>query len=245
MSLSGNAPFFSIITVCFNEPHLERTCESIIEQSFQDFQWVVIDAGSNAETLKKFEPYKHRIDTFISEPDEGIYDGMNKGIAKSNGTWLNFMNAGDYFATPNILEYINENINSNPLHDIFYGNHFANDSSIKIDGPCFTKKDLYFKTICQQSAFIKNTVLNKFNFDTEYKICADWDLWYKLQINACNAFYMNNEIAHFYENGISHTSPEKLFKELSEIRKKYFTKDEIIELKKYQMELLRKRNKHV
>ena len=64
----------TIITICYNEPNLEQTCESIVNQTWQDFEWIVIDGGSNKETLDVFEKYKHRIDKFVSEPDNGIYN---------------------------------------------------------------------------------------------------------------------------------------------------------------------------
>lgn len=100
-------PTLSIITVCLNEPLLQRTCESIVNQTFQNFEWIVIDGGSNEATLNIFERYKYRINYFVSESDGGIYFGMNKGIQQAHGTWLNFMNAGDLFINYNILNIIN------------------------------------------------------------------------------------------------------------------------------------------
>ena len=87
----------SIITVCYNEPNLEKTCESIINQTMQDFEWVVIDGGSNEETQNIWNKYKHRINTFVSEPDNGIYDAYNKGVKLATGDYIIFMNAGDCF----------------------------------------------------------------------------------------------------------------------------------------------------
>ena len=72
-------PKLSVITVCYNEPNLEKTCESIVNQTWQDFEWIVIDGGSNQETQKIWDKYKYRIDKFVSEDDNGVYDAMNKG----------------------------------------------------------------------------------------------------------------------------------------------------------------------
>ena len=87
----------SIITICYNEPNLEETCKSIVNQTWQDFEWIVVDGGSNEETQKIWDKYKYRIDKFISEPDNGRYNAMNKGIAQAHGEFLNFMNSGDFF----------------------------------------------------------------------------------------------------------------------------------------------------
>lgn len=86
-----------------------------MNQSWQDFEWIVIDGGSNDETLAIFDKYKSRIDKFVSESDNGRYDAMNKGIRLASGEYLNFMNAGDLFYHKNILQ----------LSDCFHQNNNA------------------------------------------------------------------------------------------------------------------------
>jgi len=82
---------FSIITVCFNEAaHIRETCESVVEQSCKDFEWIVVDGGSTDGTLKIVEEYRERITVLISESDNGIYHAMNKGIQRANGEYLIF-----------------------------------------------------------------------------------------------------------------------------------------------------------
>ena len=94
----------SIITVCYNEPNLEKTCKSIIEQTYQDFEWIVVDGGSNEQTQNIWNKYKNRINYFISEKDSGVYNAMNKGIKQSNGEYLLFLNAGDYLFDKDALK---------------------------------------------------------------------------------------------------------------------------------------------
>ena len=94
----------SIITICYNEPNIEKTCESIINQTWQDFEWIVIDGGSTDGTLEILNKYKTRINKLISEPDKGIYNALNKGIKFAKGEWLNFMNGGDRFCDNLVLE---------------------------------------------------------------------------------------------------------------------------------------------
>ena len=105
-------PKVSIITICYNEPDLEKTCESIVNQTWQDFEWIVVDGGSNQETIDIFEKYKARIDEFISESDNVRYNAMNKGIKLAQGEYLNFLNAGDYYFYNDALKDVFENKNT-------------------------------------------------------------------------------------------------------------------------------------
>ena len=93
----------SVITVCYNEKEIERTCRSIAGQKCQNFEWIVIDGGSTDGTLEILQRYKGRIDKLVSEPDKGVFDAMNKGIKLAHGEWLNFMNGGDLFANDEVV----------------------------------------------------------------------------------------------------------------------------------------------
>ena len=89
----------SIITICLNEiGTIEKTCESIIEQSYDNYEWIVIDGASNDGTIEYLSNFQDRILHFVSEKDEGIYDAMNKGIKLSSGKYVIFLNGGDYFS---------------------------------------------------------------------------------------------------------------------------------------------------
>lgn len=233
-------PTLSIITVCLNEPLLQRTCESIVNQKFQNFEWIVIDGGSNEATLNIFERYKYRINYFVSESDGGIYFGMNKGIQQAHGTWLNFMNAGDLFINYNILNIINYKLKKIKKIDILYGNYIVGDSNIIIPAPKPNKDNFYFKNFCHQCSFVRNKILKKYKFDTQFKICADWDLWNKLFFRGYMFRHIDLGIARFYENGMSHINKKDVFKEISYIRKKYYTKNDILKLKENQIQNLRK-----
>lgn len=234
-------PFISIITVCLNEPNLERTCESIVNQTFQDFEWIVIDGGSNAATLAVFEKYKSRIDFFVSEPDGGIFDAMNKGGRLARGEWINFMNAGDCFINSEILSALFSPEQHEVDCGVVYGDHVVNDSDVLVQAPHTNKSDMYLKTICQQAAFIHRSVLEKYAFDECFKICADWDLWYRLFIGGVRFVKLETTITRFYENGASHRDQKAFFEELSRVRAKYYSPAEIAKLKKEQALLLRKR----
>lgn len=200
-------PLLSIITVCLNEPQLERTCESIVNQTFQDFEWIVIDGGSNAETLAVFEKYKSRIDYFVSEKDNGVYDAMNKGIGRSRGTWLNFMNAGDWFAYKYILENACETLISRSDVDVFYGEVFKilQDRCIVT---CTPDSDLgeYFlySTIHHQAAFIRRSCFLIYGYyDTNLKIVSDYKFFILIYKNNAKFLRWNCIVANMNGGGLS------------------------------------------
>lgn len=105
----------SIITVCFNaEIEIEKTITSVLSQTFEDFEYIIVDGSSEDTTMQIVGKYKDKIHQIISEPDKGIYDAMNKGVRSANGEWLIFMNAGDYFSSTTLLaDLFHKNIPDN------------------------------------------------------------------------------------------------------------------------------------
>ena len=99
----------TVITVCYNaETGIEKTIQSVIGQTYQNIEYIIIDGGSKDHTLNIVNKYKDRISKVISEPDKGIYDAMNKGILAATGDWINFMNVGDSFFSPDTLSKVFE-----------------------------------------------------------------------------------------------------------------------------------------
>jgi len=97
----------SIITVCYNaENEIERTIQSVIDQTFHDYEYIIVDGASKDSTMDIVNKYSDRIHQIVSEPDSGIYDAMNKGTKIANGEWMIFMNAGDLFADNRVLENV-------------------------------------------------------------------------------------------------------------------------------------------
>ena len=100
-------PKISVITVCFNAAHvLEKTIISVVNQTYPNVEYIVVDGGSNDGTLDIIKKYETQIDKWISEPDNGIFDAMNKGIRMASGEWLNMMNAGDFFFSKESLSEV-------------------------------------------------------------------------------------------------------------------------------------------
>ena len=114
-------PLVSIVTVVYNgEVFLEKTIQSVINQSYSNIEYIIIDGGSTDETVDIIKKYEDRIDYWVSEIDSGIYDAMNKGIDLASGDWINFMNAGDSFVGCNVLLNLNYFL-SDINYDIIYG----------------------------------------------------------------------------------------------------------------------------
>jgi len=129
----------SIITVCLNEKaKIEKTIQSVLAQTFRDYEFLIIDGGSTDGTLDMIAKYEDRIDLLISEEDHGIYHAMNKGIISSHGEYLLFLNGGDYLFDKSTLENIFKN---RPSADIIYGDLMFDDTEGRAHtGECFVAK---------------------------------------------------------------------------------------------------------
>jgi glycosyltransferase involved in cell wall biosynthesis len=120
----------SLITVVFNAKNTIANCiESVIKQSYSHLEYIVIDGGSTDGTVDIIKQYANHIDIFVSEPDKGIYDAMNKGIAKASGKVIGTLNADDFLVSDNVLSEVARTFSQKNI-DILYGNlHFINPSN--------------------------------------------------------------------------------------------------------------------
>lgn len=116
-----NRPLITVVTVIYNgEQFLEETILSVLNQSYDNVEYIIIDGGSTDNTLNIIRKYEHAIDYWISEKDHGIYDAMNNGVKLSSADWINFMNAGDYFNTGDVVFSLSKEIIKADDVDVFY-----------------------------------------------------------------------------------------------------------------------------
>jgi len=181
-------PVLTVITVCFNaKTALQNTMTNLLEQTFSDYEYLVIDKDSedgSKELLKEFQPRFSQANIpfrFFSGPDQGIYDAMNKGTSKANGSWLLFLNAGDLLASPSVLEQIFQT----PTNaQIIYGDTICVYQGNQKRYPALPLENLCREmAFCHQSAFIKRELLLQHPYDCSYKICADHHFFLSMYLN--------------------------------------------------------------
>ena len=205
-----NQHLISIITVAYNNKNgLKETIKSVINQTYRNFEFVIIDGGSNDGSKELLESYSSQIDFWVSEPDKGIYNAMNKGIRKASGEYLIFMNSGDRFSANDILEKITPHFNN---EDIVYGNAYyelENRKKYEYKIPSkITIGSLLKEPICHQSAFFRKELFEKYGlYDENNKIASDWTFMMDIFVHHnISQKYINEFISIFEKTGISSTN---------------------------------------
>jgi len=172
---------FSIITTVFNgEKTINRTIESVISQTYKKYEYIIVDAQSEDNTLDQINKYKKYISKIISEPDKSIYEGMNKGIQNSNGDIIAIINSGDTY-TQNALEIINQYFVKNNF-DFMFGTVLKKKILYKYE-PNKMWWSFNFYPAHSGGFFVKKKMHDQFGlYETRYKCSADYDFFYKLII---------------------------------------------------------------
>lgn len=168
---------YSIITVNYNNKEgLRKTIESVIHQTFRDLEFIIIDGGSTDGSVEVLKEFDTQIDYWISEPDGGIYQGMNKGIKKATGDYLNFMNSGDCFFASDILEKVSH-YNSDADFIVGKDYHYNTETHqghASIQPPRTTMIHFFVATLDHQSSFIKKELFNDSLYDESHRLVSDW-----------------------------------------------------------------------
>lgn len=166
----------SVVTINYNNcDGLKKTIESVVNQTYKGFEFIIIDGGSTDGSVDIIKEYSDSISYWVSESDRGIYHAMNKGIDVASGDYCNIMNSGDCFYNNNTLENVIDDLGD---ASIIYGKFmFTNGASNNIAEilslDCFYRKC----KIHHQSSFIATSLLKKYKYDENYKIVSDYKFW--------------------------------------------------------------------
>jgi len=199
-------PKLSIITINYNNLQgLQRTVESVVNQTWQELEYIVIDGGSTDGSAAYIESQRDNIDYWVSEPDKGIYNAMNKGIAKATGEYLLFLNSGDHLYSNSVIE---KNVHQIEKYDLIYFNwQVIGDKFTNI--VAFPKKlrfsFMFFGYLPHPSTFIKKELFDTVGlYDENLKIVSDWKfMMLALFIHKCSYKQINETVSTFYLGGIS------------------------------------------
>lgn len=197
-------PLVSVVTVTYNcEKRIARTIESVINQSYTNIEYIVIDGKSTDNTLSVIEKYRDKLDYVISEPDLGIFDAMNKGIAVANGLWINFMNAGDVFVHSGVLEEIVQS-NHNDVGVIFGDKALLlKDGIYQIAARPFYKVGGTGMGINHQCVFVRTDLIKGSPFDLQFKVAADYKMIHSLYTMGIAFKYVAKPVALVESTGFS------------------------------------------
>jgi len=239
-------PKVTVITITYNaERFLKNTIESIVTQSNKDFEYVIVDGGSKDGTTdiirqydnvfyssfadaEKREPADDHKIAWISEPDKGLYDAMNKGMHLAKGDFVWFMNAGDKIYDTHTMQVVMDTINANPECDVVYGQSIVIGEDEKVVGerhkiaPAnLTKKSLLNGlVVCHQSILVRKEMAP--DYDIQYRISADYDWVCKVLEKSRKNCYIDKYISRFMVAGVSAQQRKKSWKERFRIMNTHF-----------------------
>lgn len=218
----------SIITVCFNDVcALRKTFESVDSQNgimdlgdSKQIEYIIIDGGSNDGSTLFLEDIQNKYSwvKFISEPDNGIYDAMNKGMNIATGDYIEFLNAGDCFYSKNTIEDVISYLTAHEA-DVFYGKAIKYDL---LHEEIFECRDITMllneMPFCHQAIFFRRKCHLEFPYDLRYRLASDYNSVLKMYLNGKRFFKINECLVNYDMMGVSGIHLDETYKEITMIR---------------------------
>lgn len=261
--MSDSPSKISIITINFNDCRgLQKTIDSVLGQTFTDYEFIIIDGGSTDGSKELIAEHQTKIDYWISEKDNGVYHAMNKGIRRATGEFIIFMNSGDIFNSSATLNEVMPDLTAQ--YDIYYGDNFKESPTskrLKTYPEKLTFSFFYTGALNHQSTFIRKSLFDAhFYYNENYKIASDWEFFvYVICHQNVPYKYLKKTIAIYDFTGISSNpkfsdlfakekqlSIEKYFptfledyKNVSEVNSKRFIQFQYIKSKKISWKILK------
>lgn len=205
--MMNNNPLVSIVTVSYNAvATIEQTILSVLNQSYSNIEYIIIDGGSTDGTVDIIKKYADKITYWVSEPDKGIYDAMNKGIDKVSGELVGIINSDDWYeedAFKNVVEKYTYNPKS-----VFHGNLRLIGDTTKVLKPKFdTSKYYYGSFLMHPTMFVPTTLYKEIGkFDIKYRIAADYDLMLRIYHSNYTLHYIDTILSNMRLGGVSDTN---------------------------------------
>lgn len=224
----NDKPLISIITVIFNgEKYLEQTIQSVINQNYDNVEYIIIDGGSTDGTVDIIKKYGEQIDYWVSEKDKGIYDAMNKGISLATGDLIGLINADDWYSE-NIFNQVSQFYHDDTL---IYGDlltHFDSGAKHLHNKSIPHKKEAVRLAGVHPTVFIAKNLYKKVGlFDLTYKLASDYDLMIRMFLNNANIIKIDEVLAHFRAGGVS-ADGSGAYEGLAIAKKHHFSKRVIL-----------------
>lgn len=241
----------SIITINLNNKDgLQKTIDSVVSQTFKDFEWIVIDGGSTDGSMELIEQYADHFAYWVSEPDKGIYNAMNKGIKVAKGEYLQFLNSGDWLWEIDALRKV---FSEKADADILYGDYEMWSEEM---GGYYEEKTpenlslsfLVRRWLGHSASFIRRKVIMDRLYDETLRIASDWKFFLECALDNKSFRHVQVVVVGYGKNGISVVDQESVVKERAnvmdqtvsplivrdlEIKESYESDSKMMELRKY------------
>ena len=219
-------PLLSIITVVFNNVnYINEAIDSVLNTNSKDVQYIIVDGSSTDGTVEVIKAYGNKISKFLSEPDKGLYDAMNKGVGLADGQYIAFINADDYYVDGELGKVINELYEKSP--DVLYANLDYIDNERKVKrcwrAGQFRAKNLSYLWIPPHpTTFMTRELFTSVGgFNLSYRLAADYDLMLKALTISDNVHYLDTVLVKMRLGGVSNVSWSNIYKQNLEIAKSY------------------------
>jgi len=198
-------PLVSIITAVYNgEKYLEQTIQSVLKQSYENIEYIIIDGGSTDGTLDIIKKYEDKISYWISEKDRGVYEAMNKGLLVAKGDYIAILNADDYYTANAISLSIEKIIKTDSDYSIANVEYVNSKGIIRPIYPLVENYIYQEMPYPHVSALISSKVYDDIGlFDEKFKIAGDHDMALRIHLKGYKSCYVDEVIAHLEEGGIS------------------------------------------
>lgn len=213
----------TVITVCYNaEESIERAIKSVVEQDYGDIEYIIIDGASTDHTIEIIRRYEKQISVFVSEPDAGIYDAMNKGIEQATGDYVYFLGADDWLVDSHVLTDVSEFIQRNPGYSLYMGDVILYHDKLRLIKKAninLTAEDIKHGHMCPHQGLFSKRSLFKQGFDTRYKIAADYEFVLRNIVKGMPFCMMHIHVAFYTLFGASES--REIYYEYEQVIRKY------------------------